>query len=356
MKLNQRALHEALTQLVRIMDRKPTLEILSTVKLMATHGKVTVTSTNLDQWLSTEIPGEGELTICIAAKVLKDLTKPESKGDNGDVTIEVLDEKTITLTVDGLTTQLKTEPVEEFPLPSTDTFNLVAMWPAKPFADSLGFCVPVASDDPCRPHINAVCLDECLAATDGHRLHVATIEHPLTDPLLIPIRAAQALQRVLKNSKDIIIAKSDDRVKMKAGSWTLESKVTQETYPPIDQVIPKNNETEIVIDAPKFTKALKRICSLSKDRNFGVKLTINGVIEMTSANPSVGEATMIVEPVSSNHCSDEEDVVLGINSAYLLDALAKEKERVTMSLSGPLDPVRFDYEDGRVGVVMPMRV
>ncbi len=359
MKTNRRALHEALRELVRIQDRKPTLDVLNTVKIEATQGNVTLTTSNLDQWLSAEIPGEGELAVCIPAKVLQGLTKPENKADDGEVVIEVLDEETVTIVVDGLKTQLKTEPVEDFPLPSTEDFDLVAMWPAKPFMESLAFVAPVASDDFSRPHLASVCLGEKdngqrVCACDGHRLHTAPSPSILPEPILLPIKAATALQRILKGAQDVIIARSDDRVKMKAGQFTLESKVVDAVFPPVDQVIPSRTETQLVVDAKMLTKAVKKMRALSK--NPGIKMTVNGVIEMTSANPSVGEATMIVEPVSSNHPSDAPDIELGFNSAYLLDSMAKEKGEVRIGLSGPLDPVRFDYEDGRIGVVMPMRV
>ena len=352
MKIHKRALHEALTELVRVVDHKSDVSALKHVKLSASMGTLTVTAANLKQTLTAEIQGDGELTVCLPAKTLANLVKPENKKDDGEVVIEVRDESSVFVTVDSLKTVLATVPVEDFPADSSDEFNLVAFWPAAPLRTSLGHVLPAASDDVTRPHINSVSLGEAIAATDGHRLHVSTLPTALAEPLLLPVPAATTLQRILKTADNVVIARSDDRVKVRAGAWTMESKLVDEQFPPIDQVIPKRSRIDLVVEADLLKRSLKHVGKVST--NGAVKMRVNGVIELSSTEVDCS-ASVIVEPLENTHPADDEDLIMGVNMAYLVDAVAREKGKVKVRLNGPLDPILVECDD-RLSVVMPMRV
>jgi DNA polymerase-3 subunit beta len=355
MKMNKRALHGALKTLNKVVDNKSAITALHNVKLAATHGTVTITATDLDQTLEFELPGEGELTICVPAKVLAELVKPENRKDDGDVTIEVLDENEIIVRMDGLRTHLTTFPVDDFPAVNDDEFKLVALWPTKPLAESLAFVLPAVSTDETRLHLCCLALtDDRVVATDGHRLQLSPAPTELPEPLLLPAPAAKVLQQIVKKADQVVIARTEDSVKMRVGTWTLTSKLVLAEFPPVDQVIPKFFDHEVTVDAQVFAKALKRLGALTSGPLAGVKMVVNGVIELSSSDPNVGEANVTVEPIENTH--QGEDFVAGFASGYLIDALGKKKGEVTFKLGKTLDPLRVDHEGGRVAVVMPMRL
>jgi len=355
MKINRRALHGALTILNKVADHKSALAALHHVKIAAARGTVTVTTTNLDQTLEVELPGEGELTICLPAKVLASLVKPQSKDDGGDVIFEVLDENTVIVRTDGIRTHLATFPVEGFPAVNDDEFNLVALWPTRPLREALAFTLPCVSDDQTRPHICCLALtDDRVAATDGHRLQFGPAPTELPEPLLLPVPTARVLQQLLKTADQVVIARTDDAVKMRVGGYTLTSKLVLAEFPPVDQVIPRTFDHEVTVDAQAFARAVKRLSALTNGSRTGVRMVVNGVIELSSSDPDVGEAKVVVEPIENTHEGD--DFVAGFNIGYLLDAIGKSKGQVSLKLAGRLDPLRVDHEDGRLGVVMPMRL
>jgi DNA polymerase III subunit beta len=354
MKTQKRPLHSALQILNKVVDNKSSLQALSYVKLAATRGTVTLTATNMDQRLTTEIPGEGELIVCVPAKTFMSLVKPENKKDDGEVEITVLDETTVIVTVDNFKTHMTTIPVEDFPEENTDDFNLLALWPAKPLLESLTHVLPAASNDPTRPHICCVSLeDERICCTDGHRLHTAKLPTQLSSQILIPVPAAKTLQRVLKNADSVVIARSEDRLKIRAGQFTLETKLVDATFPPVDQVIPTRHETKLIVDAVKFANAVKRVGMVSKSR--GVRLTVNGAIEVSSSDEDC-EANVVVTPIENNHLADSPDLTLGVASGYVLDAIGKEKGEAILEFGGPLDPVLLRHGEDRLSVVMPTRL
>jgi DNA polymerase III sliding clamp (beta) subunit (PCNA family) len=84
-----------------------------------------------------------------------------------------------------------------------------------------------------------------------------------------------------------------------------------------------------------------------------VRMTVNGAIQLTAEDPDLGEAQVIVPVVENNHEGD--DLVTGFNLAYLRDAIPAKEETVELGLSAPGDALRVD-SDGKVGVVMPMRL
>jgi DNA polymerase III subunit beta len=232
---------------------------------------------------------------------------------------------------------------------------MIAFWPTAPLLDALAHCIPTICGDATRPHINSLCLHEVMASTDGHRLHTASLPTQLSEPLLIPLRSAQILPRILKGADNVVIARSDDTLKLRAGVFTLETKMTDAEFPPIDQVIPKGHETRLVVDASGFSKAIKKAGSLSSDRLKGIRMTINGVVELSSSEEDC-ESKVMVTPLENNHPEDSPDIIMGVNMAYMVDALARDKGQVTIEVGKPLDPILVRHEDDRLSVVMPMRV
>jgi DNA polymerase-3 subunit beta len=283
------------------------------------------------------------------------LVKPENKADTGDIIIDSIDAETASVKVDGLTTKLTAIPIDDYPDTTNqhEDWSLVALWDAKTFASALKFVLPAICKDETRPHICCLAFTEDgkAASTDGHRLHLASLPGPVDQPILIPTDSALLLNRILKDGQ-VIIARTETHVKIRSGAYELTTKLVDAEFPPWEQVVPANNETTLTVDTKAFAKALKKVGTLSQTKS--VRVTVNGVITLSSSDPEAGEASIEFEPIESNHSG--EDTVFGINVPFLIDALGKGKETATISMDGPLDPIRIDIGDTCTGVVMPMRV
>lgn len=356
MRINRRAFYGALQILNKVADAKSAMKILSCVKLESHDGQLTLTATNLEQTIATEIPCEGDIACCLPAKALAQLAKPENAKTAGMLDIELIDPTIAAIQAEGVVVRLMTFPIDDFPSPpADDDLQLLALWPSKPLAESLAYVVPAVSTDTTRPHINCLALlDSRCASTDGHRLAVAGLPTELPEPLLIPTAAAKLLPRLLKDGDSVVLARSEKTLKLRVGSWTLTTNLVQSEFPPIDQVIPAycDDNPRVVVDAKQLAQAFRRVGSLSNTR--GVRVTVNGAIELSSSDPEVGDASVVVEPAENTHEGD--DLVLGLNMAYVVDALATMKGDATLRFGGKLDPVRIEDDRGMLSVVMPMRV
>ena len=356
MKVNRTSLSSALRDLVRLVPSRPHVPILSNVRLTSKNGALEIAATDVDTFLTAALPCDGDIDACVSAKTLAAAVKPEGKPVAADVVeIEALSDATVSVAVDGLSTRLAALPPDDFPVPPPiDDISLVALWPAAELRAAIAYVLPAVCGDLTRAHLCGVCLRDNLAATtDGHRLHAAPLPSPVAEPIFLHTSAALALERALAGSDHVVLARHDDVLCARCGNWTLVTHLKSDIFPPVDQVIPSLTSlpTRIEIEPKVLAKALGRVARVSSSRM--VKMTVNGVVTLSTSDIDLGDAETVVPVISNSHTG--EDLVTGYNAAYITDAIADTKA-ITLSMGRCLDPLRVDSDSGRIAVVMPVRV
>ena len=358
MQTDRRTLHATLKELLRVAPSRAATPALEMVHLSSTNNVLTATTTDLSRRISTQLPAEGDLDICVHGKMLSQVIKPEGRRDTGTVEI-YQDEDRVSVLADGLTSHLPGTPPADFPAgPSTkqdEPWSLVAMWPSALLKDALSFVLPAASTDASRPHLCTVLLqDQDIVTTDGHRLHLAPIPAPVPQPILLQAPAAGTLMRVLAHGEQAILARAGEVLRAKVGNWQLDTTLSDRKFPPHQQVIPNRDTLPIHIrlQAELLSRAISRVSRLTRDKR--LKLCINGAVTLTTWDAEQGAAEMEVPVTSSNH--DGDDLHIGFDSPYLAQAIPKGAEDLLLGFGGPLDPLRLDLGDGKVAVIMPLRL
>lgn len=356
MKVNRTALSTALRDLVRLVPSRPHIPILSNVRLTSKNRVLAITATDVDTFLTAAIPCEGDIDVCVPAKTLSAVVKPEGKPVAVEVVeIEPLSDTTVSVAVDGFSTRLAALPPDDFPVPPPiDEISLVAVWPAAELRAALAYVLPAVSNDLTRPHLCGVCLrDNLAAATDGHRLHAAPLPVSLVQPIFLHTSAAIALERTLAAADHVVLARHENVLSVRCGQWALVTHLKSDEFPPVDQVVPAliSMPTRIEVEPKVLAKALGRVARVSSSRL--VKVTVNGVVTLSTSDIDLGDAETVVPVLSNSHSG--EDLITGYNAAYLTDAIADTKA-VTLSMGRCLDPLRVDSDGGRIAVVGPVRV
>ncbi len=352
MRVNKTALYGALQILTKVADGK-SLPVLSCIKLEAENGNLKLTSTDLNRTLSTTIPAQGNIETVLPAQLIYKIVKPESKKDAGDVIINTLDQETVLVRIDGLETKLTSTPVEDFPMAPDGDWEFIGMLDAQVLNKALGHVVPTICKDETRPQICCLAfIDDKAIGTDGHRLGLGTLDTPIDEPLVVPGDSARLLSCITNFTGLVTVEKTDTHAQVKAGQWTLITKTIDTEFIPYESVIPTASSVRFSVDKKAFSKALKRVGSLSKGK--GIRMTINGVITLASNDPEFGEARIEVTPVENYH--NGPDLIAGFEMAYLLDAVGKGNGTARFSMNGQLDPVRVDLDGELTSVVMPMRI
>ena len=358
MLVDRRALCSALKELNRVATSKSTLPALEQVYLSADNGTLLLTTTDLNQRLSCQLPVEGDINTCIPCSLLAKAVKPEGRGPAGKVEINQEGDQ-ITILVDGLTTRVPATSPLEFPAgpsPKQDEpWSLLGMWPSKPFMDSLAFVLLAASKDETREHLCTVLLQEQdIVATDGSRLHLATLPSPLAVPLLLPAPAAGTLSRLLAHGEQVVLALAGDVLRVKVGRWQLDTRLSDKRFPPHMHVIPARDSqpTHLQVKAKVLAQAVTRVSRLTRDKK--LRLCINGAISLTTWDAEAGAAELAVPVIQSDH--QGEDLLTGFESTYLQQALPKDAEEARLGFGGSLEPLRVDLDGGRLAVIMPLRL
>jgi DNA polymerase sliding clamp subunit (PCNA homolog) len=151
------------------------------------------------------------------------------------------------------------------------------------------------------------------------------------------------------------VSVSDNQFVLQMPNTLLMARLIEGTFPNYEQVVPKAHPRKITISRAALSAALRRVSVLSEERTKPVKLTLTpGSLKLSAYHPDYGEAEESLEVEAPG-----EEITIGFNSRYLLDALAAQtSEQIVLELKDGMSPgvVRSFEEEGSLCVIMPMRI
>lgn len=364
MKVNRQELASALALACKIAPKvktwkgKPICDWRANVRLVMHNGMLTVTATDGDNFVTIAVdvdewqPGEN-FDVTVLAHDLLGCAKQEAKNFHETIRLEMNSADLEVVIENGNIRKFAVADNADFPfVPTTLRVPNVASYDARELAGALRFIIPCASTDTTRPHICRVAfLGRRIAATDGHRLHVAETSTNGPEEATISPIAAKALQ-----SACALVARFDcylNQDNSKAGyihfaspRLSIVAKLICLDYPLVDQVIPAS-VSHYVVRTKELVKALK---SAAHDN---VRFTCNGDITLDVIADSAASHS-VVNTVRSP--SSDNVVVSGFDRQLVLAALNTKDETVGVQITGKYDPMRIDHGQGCVAVIMPMRL
>ncbi len=356
-----------------ISDRKSTMPILANV-LLRTDGKdkLLVAATDLNVTvtaeLSCKVVSEGGLTV--GAKHLHDIVK-SLPGE--ELTIKRADNNYAEIRAGRVDYKVVGMADRDFPKLPNHREVKFGQVDAATLRDMIAKTFFSISTDETRYHLNGVLFEidgsgdkavGRMVSTDGHRL--SKIERPLPGapklaaPIIIPRKGLSELRRALESAKTTVgIGVHNGHLFAHVGDTTLSVKLIEATFPPYEQVIPKDNGKIAMAPRAALLEALRRISIMSSDKTWGIKLGLKkGALTVTSDNPDLGEAHEELE-VSY----DGDPITVGFNAKYFIELLSEMGgDEVRLELNAELDPGLVRPADMKgegkayLGVVMPMRI
>jgi DNA polymerase-3 subunit beta len=208
-------------------------------------------------------------------------------------------------------------------------------------------------------------------ATDGRRLALAkaSLEDAEGEPVSV-IAAAKALnmiQRLIDDADEpVSVSVSDNRVVFALGlaaggpaedcRAVLAANLVEGTFPPYEDVIPKDQDIKVGFDRDVLASAVRRAALLTNEESRGVRMAFSGgdkKLELSSRVPEMGEARIGVDLASF----DGTDIEIGFNPAFITDALkVVDQPDVLLELKAPNKPGLFRAGPGFTYVVMPVNL
>lgn len=362
--VSKNELQEKLSNIQNIVEKRNTMPILSHFLLDANKGGASISATDLETALREpiSIKVEKEGRICIPARKMFEIVREVE----GDLVCESVDEQWLKIKSGASSFRLACLSSKEFPAwPGMEDMEEIVI-PAKTLAELIEKTVYSAGESDTRYTLNGLLFHVTpqgrlsAVGTDGHRLATLSrnIEGRLSEEkkMIVPRKAAAELRKVLdKTDSGIRMTLSRNHVLFTVGEIQFLTRLIEGTYPNYEQVIPASNDKRVVINRELFSRALRRVSLMAKDKTNAVKMDLDdNKITVTSSNPDMGEAT---DEIAVEYRGEK--LTLGLNAKYFLDIIdSVSSERIMLDMQGALHPVLIrDEQDPEYRcVIMPMRI
>jgi DNA polymerase-3 subunit beta len=259
-------------------------------------------------------------------------------------------------------------PITEAPdIPNFDSDDPDFTIDAAQFRELMEKTVFAAASDHSRYAINGVLLDRTgktlrLVATNGHRLALASgvCDGDKEDQqCIIPTKAMVLLRRLLQDEGVVSVKVDNGRVIFHIDDGanttaTLSSNLVEGTFPPFEDVIPKDLDQKVSINTDVLSRAVRRAHLMTNEESRGVRLIFDGdKLVITSRAPETGEAEVEV-PISG---FTGERMEIGFNPVYIIDALkVVGTDEIVMELKRSDKPGLIKSGNNFVYVVMPVNL
>jgi DNA polymerase-3 subunit beta len=200
--------------------------------------------------------------------------------------------------------------------------------------------------------------DVRMVATDGHRLALSTRSLGQAIPSatgIVPRKAVTEIMRVLGAGEEVQIAITENQFVLQMPNFVMTARLIEGQFPNYDAVIPRTQPGRLSAPRSSLTAALRRVAVMAEERNKPVKLALSpGSLKVTASSQELGEAEEILEVEYAG-----EEMVLGFNSRYLLEAMAAlDKDQVMFEIKDAQSPgvIKSVEDEGYCCVIMPMRI
>ena len=264
---------------------------------------------------------------------------------------------------------LQTIAGDEFPVITPPTNNIIELRESKKTIANVFKSVSFSmAHQDVRYYLNGLYLQIadgqiCAVATDGHRLalNYATLSNKLelnvgkTNEFIIPRKAVIEIEKLCDDDEMIDITFYDQHLVVESEYVKLTTKLIEGKYPDYKKVVPKEEQSKVVLNRKEFLNGLQRVSVLAAEKYKGIKLSVNdNLVQLNSSNTEQEEAEVQL------NCSNKSlSISMGFNVSYLIEGLSNAScEKIELMLSDPqasaliLNPELKDFKY----IVMPMRI
>lgn len=360
------ALLKELQNINGVITTNPVVPILENFLFEIKSGKLTITASDLQTSMITEINVEAKETgsIAVPAKILIDTLKnlPEQP-----VTFSINEESfSVEINSDNGRYKLSGENPVDFPkVPSVSDGFSVGM-SSEVLTAAISNTIFATSNDELRPAMTGVYLkiddnNSTFVATDGHRLikyQRKDVTADTENAIIIPRKALNLLKNVLPaENENVSVQYNMSNAFFEFGHVRMICRLIDERYPDYENVIPADNDNIMTIDRLEFLSSLKRIAIYANKTTNQVKLKIVGS-ELQISAEDLDFSNEANERLGCEH--DGEDIVIGFNARFLIEMLSNmDSKEVLIKLSEPnraglIVPKEQEDEEDLLMLVMPV--
>ena len=344
LRVDRNELWKGIDTVLEAVSSKPSLPVLANILLDADEKTLSLSATDLDLSIRTQVPAtvEEKGRTTISARKLAEIAR---EWPEAEISIEAQDER---LKLSGRLGDAESSEgayslsgieADEFPsMPTaldgvslslgedqTETNILANMISKTAFAVSGDDTRPVFTGVLWR--IDAQGME--MVATDGSRLACYRkaidlqnqVQGDQETAVIVPPQALNQIVKLLSSHKGPVdVTLGETQVLFDIGPTHLLSRLIEGPYVDYAQVIPQNNKKELKIASEDLLPAVRRVSILSSSYTRQVRFKLNsGQVELSAASPEIGGEAREVVPAQY----DSEEIEVGYNAQYLMDILRR---------------------------------
>jgi DNA polymerase-3 subunit beta len=333
-----------------VVTTNPVVPILENFLFEIVDSKLTVTASDLQTSMMTEIDVEAKEdgNIAVPAKILIETLKnlPEQP-----VTFSI-DKETYSVEIssDNGRYKLAGENATDFPrIPGVTNASTVEM-STDVLSSAIANTIFATSSDELRPAMTGVYMNlsdtnTTFVATDGHRLiryRRVDIASPEATSIIVPRKALNLLKSTLPaENVPVSVEFNSSNAYFKFNNIKMICRLIDERFPDYENVIPTDNENDMVINRQEFLGSLRRIAIYANKTTHQVRLKLTGS-ELQISAEDLDFSNEANERLSCEH--EGEDIEIGFNAKFLVEMLNNiSAKEVTLKFSAP----------NRAGLILP---
>ena len=343
-------LYKEIQTLGGIINSTNTLPILDNFLFEINNNKLTLSSSDLESTMTSEIEIESTSTdkIAISAKLLTDILKTFSEQP---LTFSKTDNNTIEISASNGKYSLAYLNGDEFP----KQIELLDAHETKVNGSDLGNAINstifASGTDDLRPVMNGVFFQfnsDSLkfVATDAHKLvKFETTEYTANEvsEFIMPKKPLQILKGILQGeNSELVIQYNESNAKFIFDKSSITCRLIDGKFPNYEAVIPKDNPNVLTIDRQLFLNSVRRVSIFSNKTTNQIRIKIAGTLLNISAE-DFDFSNKADENLECQFSGD--DIQIGFNSKFLIEMLNNlESDMITLSMSHP----------NRAGIIRPL--
>lgn len=372
--VNRNAFLAKLNDVQRAISTKTAIEILMGLKLDLTDDGLTLTGSNADITIQTQLPvtaSTADLTIestgsiVLPARFFSEIVK---KLPEKTMKVTVNDHYQATITSGSASFTINGLDAVNYPhLPEIDTAEQLTI-AGDVLKQIISQTVIAVSRQESRPMLTGIHVTihngELLAvATDSHRLSqrkITLTDAPEVDyDIIVPGDAFRELSRMIDDNEQLHLRVAENQILFTWGTTAFYSRLLDGMYPETSRLIPQDSSTQVEFNAGVLLQAIERASLLSHaGQNNVVKLELDTDAQRATLSGNSPEVGNVEEELQFSSLSGE-GIAISFNPDYMKDALRSfGQATIKLAFTQPLRPftlVPSDDQGDFIQLITPVR-
>ena len=373
--VNRNAFLTELNAVQRAISTKTAIEILTGLKLDLTDEGLTLTGSNADITIQTQLPVtapnadltiESQGSIVLPARFFSEIVK---KLPEKTMKVTVNDHYQATITSGSASFTINGLDAVNYPhLPEIDTAEQLTI-AGEVLKQIISQTVIAVSKQESRPMLTGIHVTihngELLAvATDSHRLSqrkITLTDAPEVDyDIIVPGDALRELSRMISDDDEQLhLRVAENQILFTWGTTAFYSRLLDGMYPETSRLIPQDSSTQVEFNAGVLLQAIERASLLSHaGQNNVVKLELDTSAQRATLSGNSPEVGNVEEELQFSSLSGE-GIAISFNPDYMKDALRSfGQATIKLAFTQPLRPftlVPSDDQGDFIQLITPVR-